>query len=89
MREKVNEGELPWKEIPPEDSALSGDEYIYFFDFVLSLREGDVKMAEKSIDNLEGFLNDMCITLAIRLLEFVRRKGSLDLQRSHFSYLSV
>lgn len=72
------EQKVPWKKLPPKDSSLSKDLYFYFYEFVMALRLGDVKMAKKSFDFLKKYFNPMCIKLAVKLLDDIMDRGGLD-----------
>ncbi|VDN02683.1 unnamed protein product [Thelazia callipaeda] len=72
------EWNVPWKKLPPKDSSLSKDLYFYFYEFVLAIRYGNVKMAKRSFDSLESRLNLMCIKLAMKMLHDMMHKGGLD-----------
>uniref|UniRef100_A0A183EEH4 LisH domain-containing protein n=1 Tax=Gongylonema pulchrum TaxID=637853 RepID=A0A183EEH4_9BILA len=73
-----SERKLPWNELPPKESSLSKELYVYFYEFVVALRRGRVEQARKSYDFLEKHFNMMCSKLAVRLLEDVMHRGGLD-----------
>lgn len=73
-----NDFPLPWKDLPPKDSALTRELYLNLLEFVIAIRKGIVEAAQKIFSVLESSLDEMCIILASRLIDDVMSKGGLE-----------
>lgn len=69
--------EAPWNKYPLKDSCLTAEQFLNFYDFILSLRNGEIFMAKKSFSRLKPFLNNVSLIIAKDMLSSLIHKGSI------------
>lgn len=62
-------------EFPLKDSALSRDQFIHFFDFIVAIQKGDTEKAKTFFVKMKPYLNDMCCKIATELICITRNNG--------------